>query len=226
MYIVIETHGGLEHAHIVTNEDGSNKVFPTHEQAQEEADNCHDGIVFPSIDDNNPNVVTFQYSVEDVIRTAVSGNMLITPSEAELAFGILKNKCETFDVGTVSVRIVNAVDQRNWATSIDKKQVDDFNTIDDFIYFLHWVMKREQLGGGFHWETPFADYIHTANGEPTYTTRQAVHRQAILDRLLGLHNSPDDVEVHTLCCMVLDDWELIVEDEAVDVLMGRYKPKQ
>lgn len=239
MYIVIETHGGLEHAHIVTNEDGSNKVFPTHEQAQEEADNCHDGIVFPSLDDftQNRNVVRFEYGVWDVIRVAVSEGKLITLSEAEFAFEWLKNKCDTFDDSTISYRIDGTIEhQRNWTTSIDKKKVDDFNTIDDFIYFLHWVMKIERLEGGFHWQTPFTDYVihgiigegntDTAVSADLYTPQQAAHRQAILDRLLDTLNSSDDVVVHTLCQMVLDTWEHIDEDDAVDVLMGRYKPKQ
>lgn len=235
-YIVIETHGGLEHAHIVPNEDGSNKVFNTYEQAQEEADNCQGGIVFPSIDDNNPNVVTFQYSVEDVIRIAVSSATLITPSEAHFAFERMRKKCDDFEESTISYRIEEAIEShRDWTTSIDKKQVDDFNTIDDFIYFLYWVMKVERLEGGFHWETPFTDYVtHGIIGEGNtdtpvstelYTTWQAVHRQAILDRLLDTLNSSDDVVVHTLCQMVLDIWEQehIDEDTAVDVLMGRYK---
>lgn len=45
MYIVIEKHGGWEYAAIVTNEDGSNKIFDTIEEAQLEADECQDGIV-------------------------------------------------------------------------------------------------------------------------------------------------------------------------------------
>lgn len=45
MYLVIEKHGGPEFAIIVTNEDGSNKVFDDNESAQKEADDCQDGIV-------------------------------------------------------------------------------------------------------------------------------------------------------------------------------------
>jgi hypothetical protein len=44
-YIVIETFGGPEYAIIVTDEDGSNKVFDTKEEAQIEADDCQDGII-------------------------------------------------------------------------------------------------------------------------------------------------------------------------------------
>lgn len=45
MYIVIETHGGAEYATIVTNEDGSNKVFDHWKEAHNEADDCQDGLV-------------------------------------------------------------------------------------------------------------------------------------------------------------------------------------
>jgi hypothetical protein len=45
MYIVIEKHGGAEYAIICMNEDGSNKLFNTIEDAQAEADDCQDGIV-------------------------------------------------------------------------------------------------------------------------------------------------------------------------------------
>lgn len=45
MYIVIEKHGGWEFATIVTNEDGTNKIFDTVEEAQAEADDCQDGLV-------------------------------------------------------------------------------------------------------------------------------------------------------------------------------------
>lgn len=45
MYIVIEAFGGPEYAAIVTDEEGNNKVFETPEEAQEEADECQNGIV-------------------------------------------------------------------------------------------------------------------------------------------------------------------------------------
>lgn len=45
MYIVIEVHGGWEYASIVVNEDGSNKVFKTYDEAAAERDNCQDGVV-------------------------------------------------------------------------------------------------------------------------------------------------------------------------------------
>lgn len=44
-YIVIEKHGGWEYAIVVTNEDGTNKIFDTIEEAQIEANDCQDGIV-------------------------------------------------------------------------------------------------------------------------------------------------------------------------------------
>ncbi len=44
-YIVIETHGGPEHAIIVTDEDGNNKVFENREAAQEEANDCQNGMI-------------------------------------------------------------------------------------------------------------------------------------------------------------------------------------
>lgn len=45
MYIVIETHGGAEHAMIVTDELGRNKIFEKEQEAQREADDCQSGIV-------------------------------------------------------------------------------------------------------------------------------------------------------------------------------------
>ena len=45
MYIVIEKHGGWEYASICTNEDGTNKLFNTLEEAQKEANDCQDGII-------------------------------------------------------------------------------------------------------------------------------------------------------------------------------------
>jgi hypothetical protein len=44
-YIVIETFGGAEYAIIVTDEEGNNLVFDTHEKAQDEADDCQGGLV-------------------------------------------------------------------------------------------------------------------------------------------------------------------------------------
>jgi hypothetical protein len=44
-YIVIETFGGAEYAIIVTDEDGNNLVVDTHEEAQDEADDCQGGLV-------------------------------------------------------------------------------------------------------------------------------------------------------------------------------------
>lgn len=44
-WIVIETFGGAEYATVVTNEDGENKVFDNAKDAQDEADDCQDGIV-------------------------------------------------------------------------------------------------------------------------------------------------------------------------------------
>lgn len=45
MYIVIEKFGGAEYASIVTDENGNNKVFENKVDAQEEANECQDGIV-------------------------------------------------------------------------------------------------------------------------------------------------------------------------------------
>lgn len=225
MYIVIETHGGLEHAHIVTNEDGSNKVFPTHEQAQEEADNCHDGIVFPSIDDNNPNVVTFQYSVEDVITACINDEKLITPHEAQATFDMMKRKHADFEPETIQYWFSHVVSERNWLhTSLESIPTDQYNTLSDLIFFLWKIIKHDDVN--FHWETPFDEYVSTDTSEQTYTPDEAAHRQAILDRLLDKLNSSDDVVILTICNMVIDNWEHIDEDDAVDVLMGRYKPKQ
>jgi hypothetical protein len=44
-YIVIEAFGGAEYATIVMDEDGNNKIFDTEEEAQQEADDCQDGLV-------------------------------------------------------------------------------------------------------------------------------------------------------------------------------------
>lgn len=45
MYIVIECFGGASNAAIVTNEDGTNKVFDTITEATKEADLCQFGKV-------------------------------------------------------------------------------------------------------------------------------------------------------------------------------------
>ena len=45
IWIVIECFPDAEHASIVINEDGSNKVFHDCEEAQREADNCQDGML-------------------------------------------------------------------------------------------------------------------------------------------------------------------------------------
>jgi len=44
-YIVIEAFGGAEYATIVMEENGSNKIFDSEEEAQQEADDCQDGFV-------------------------------------------------------------------------------------------------------------------------------------------------------------------------------------
>jgi hypothetical protein len=44
-WIVIETHGGPEYAIIVTNEEGENLIFNTHEKAITEALECQAGII-------------------------------------------------------------------------------------------------------------------------------------------------------------------------------------
>lgn len=45
-YIVIECHGGVDYAFIVQDErTGDNKSFATMEEAQAEANECHDGKV-------------------------------------------------------------------------------------------------------------------------------------------------------------------------------------
>lgn len=49
-YLVLELHGGLDYAAIVTNEDGENKVFDNLEAAQKEAADCQDGIIVPLYD--------------------------------------------------------------------------------------------------------------------------------------------------------------------------------
>lgn len=44
-YIVLEVHGGMEYATIVTDEHGKIKVFEIESEAKKEADECQDGIV-------------------------------------------------------------------------------------------------------------------------------------------------------------------------------------
>jgi hypothetical protein len=44
-YIVLELHGGLEYASIVTDQDGNNSVFENHEDAEAEAADCQDGLI-------------------------------------------------------------------------------------------------------------------------------------------------------------------------------------
>lgn len=45
MYIVLELFPEPELATIVTNEDGTNKVFYDYDKAAKEADDCQDGLV-------------------------------------------------------------------------------------------------------------------------------------------------------------------------------------
>lgn len=45
-YLIIETHGGPEYAAIVTDENGENKVFDTELEAEIEAADCQEGIIF------------------------------------------------------------------------------------------------------------------------------------------------------------------------------------
>jgi predicted Fe-Mo cluster-binding NifX family protein len=45
-YIVIETFGGAEYAIIVTDEDGNNKVFENKPDAEAEAADCQDAVIF------------------------------------------------------------------------------------------------------------------------------------------------------------------------------------
>jgi hypothetical protein len=44
-YLVIETHGGLQYAAIVTDTEGNNLVFERLEEAEAEAGDCQDGLV-------------------------------------------------------------------------------------------------------------------------------------------------------------------------------------
>lgn len=44
-YLVIEIFGGAEYATIVTDENGQNKVFENHKDAEIEARDCQDGII-------------------------------------------------------------------------------------------------------------------------------------------------------------------------------------
>ena len=44
-FVVMETHGGPEYAVILTDENGVNKTFDSIEEAEQEADDCQDGIV-------------------------------------------------------------------------------------------------------------------------------------------------------------------------------------
>ncbi len=44
-FLVIETHGGLEYAAIVTDFEGNNMVFDNREDAEAEAADCQDGVI-------------------------------------------------------------------------------------------------------------------------------------------------------------------------------------
>ncbi|HZY36692.1 MAG TPA: hypothetical protein VFE53_08600 [Mucilaginibacter sp.] len=44
-YLIIETHGGPEYAIIVTDQDGNNLVFETYQEAEQEANDCQDGLI-------------------------------------------------------------------------------------------------------------------------------------------------------------------------------------
>lgn len=44
-FLVLEIFGGADCAYIITNDDGSNKVFNTRSEAEEEVDDCQQGLV-------------------------------------------------------------------------------------------------------------------------------------------------------------------------------------
>jgi len=44
-YIILELHGGPEYATVLTDQNGSNLVFESREDADDEAADCQDGIV-------------------------------------------------------------------------------------------------------------------------------------------------------------------------------------
>ncbi|MFA6084240.1 hypothetical protein [Mucilaginibacter sp.] len=44
-YLVLELHGGPEHATIVTDEDGNNRLFENRYDAEAEAADCQDGLI-------------------------------------------------------------------------------------------------------------------------------------------------------------------------------------
>lgn len=45
MYIVVECWPDAESAHIVTDKEGINKVFYSLEEAEEEKENCQNGLI-------------------------------------------------------------------------------------------------------------------------------------------------------------------------------------
>lgn len=93
-YIVIETHGGLEYATIVMNEeDGTNKVFNNLKDAITEQSDCQDAIIIStSVNDDIVNlsketgkisaIITHHYF--DEIRTKINNGVMA-------AFEIISN---------------------------------------------------------------------------------------------------------------------------------------
>lgn len=87
-YIVIETHGGLEYASIVTDESGKNKIFYDYDEALEEAAECQEGVVFPS------EQVVCGWSVEDILVRAEDDEVELTKTEAREILDRIMHKAD------------------------------------------------------------------------------------------------------------------------------------
>lgn len=82
MYIVIEKHGGWEYATICCREStGENAVFDTLEEAQDEVNNCLDGII---VGDNvagstnsNTEESTYKYVIKEMYEAAKNNTSLV-----------------------------------------------------------------------------------------------------------------------------------------------------
>jgi hypothetical protein len=57
-------------------------------------------------------------------------------------------------------------------------------TLEDAENFVHYLLLEERLN--FHPDTPFSDYICSADGSPTYTPEQCAERERLLDRCFAI----------------------------------------
>lgn len=62
--------------------------------------------------------------------------------------------------------------------------------------FIEWCV--DNIGGGFHPDTPAHDYTVTATGEPTFTDEQATALDLALDEVFALLDDPYAITIDAM----------------------------